>query len=141
MTPAHTVPALLLSLLLVNTAGCVPVIDNPQLAVVVVSEKDTGATIDLGLRQQLSIRLDSNRTTGFEWRLVDLTGQALKTVGEAPSYENSPNSGGLLGLGRTQIWTFRPDQTGESVLRFEYRRPWENGREAIRSAVFRVRVR
>jgi len=141
MTPAHTILAILLSMLLVNTAGCVPVIDNPQLPVVVVSEKDTGATIDLGLRQQLIIRLGSNRTTGFEWLLVDLTGQVMKAVGEVPVYENSSNPGELMGLGGAEKWTFRPVKTGESLVRFECRRPWENGREAIRSAVFRVRVK
>ena len=105
------------------------------------SFKDNGATIDLTLRQQLMIQLDGNRTTGFTWLLVDRTGQILEPVGEAPLYQPAPDAGGLFGAGGMEVWTFRPLRPGTGLLRFEYRRPWENGREALRSAVFNIRVR
>ena len=141
MTRSRLALALVFLMLSANTAGCAPVIDNPQLAVVEVSAKDTGATIDLELGQQPVISLDSNRTTGYEWVLTDLDRQILKPADDAPGYESSPNPAGLMGVGGTERWSFKPVKAGDTVIRFEYRRPWENGREAIRSAIFNVRVR
>ena len=125
----------------IHAAGCAPLIDKPDQPLIVVETRDMGATVDLGLAQQLQVRLDGNRTTGFQWLLIDQTGGILETIGEAPRYEPSAESAGLLGGGGTENWLFRPARRGEGLLRFEYRRPWENGREALRSAVFKVRVR
>lgn len=115
-------------------------IDKPEQPLIVVETRDAGATIDIALTQHLQIRLDGNRTTGFEWLLIDQTGEILEIIGEAPRYEPSAESAGLLGGGGTENWLFQPVRRGEGLLRFEYRRPWENGWEALRSAVFKVRV-
>lgn len=105
-----------------------------------VETRDAGATVDLTLTQHLQIRLDGNRTTGFQWLLIDQTGGILDAIGETPRYEQTADSTGLLGAGGTENWLFQPVRRGEGLLRFEYRRPWENGREAVRSAVFNIRV-
>ena len=125
----------------VDLTACAARIDEPQAPVVEVTERDTGATIDLEPGQPLRVKLAGNRTTGFQWLLIDLTGKILESVGEAPAYIESPNPSGLLGVGGIEQWTFRPQRQGSGLLRFEYRRPWENGREAIKSAVFNVRVK
>ena len=125
----------------VDLTACAARIDEPQAPVVEVTERDTGATIDLEPGQPLRVKLAGNRTTGYQWLLIDQTGQILETVGEAPAYIESPNPGGLLGVGGIEQWTFRPLRQGSGLLRFEYRRPWENGREAIKSALFNVRVK
>ena len=124
-----------------QVTACAARIDEPRAPVVEVTETDTGATIDLQPGQPLRVSLAANRTTGFRWLLIDQTGQILEAVGEAPAYRESPNPGGLLGVGGFEQWTFRPLRQGSGLLRFEYRRLWENGREAIKSAVFNVRVR
>lgn len=124
-----------------HLTACAARIDEPRAPVVEVTEQDAGATIDLEPGQPLRVKLASNRTTGFRWLLIDQTGQIIEAVGEAPAYRESPNPGGLLGVGGFEQWTFRPLRQGSGLLRFEYRRPWENGREAIKSAVFNVRVR
>mgnify|MGYP006278020313 CR=1 FL=1 len=122
-------------------AGCGPLIDQPGTAVVWVEARDAGATVDLERGQQLQVSLDSNRTTGYQWLLIDQTGGILQGLADDPVYEEHPNDAGLLGRGGTERWTFRPVRPGEGLLRFEYRRPWENGREAIQSAVFKIRVK
>lgn len=126
--------------LAIPAAGCGPLIDRPDQSLIIVETGDSGATIDLAMTQQLQIRLAGNRTTGYQWLLIDQTGGILEAVGEAPRYEQASDGGGLLGAGGTENWSWRPLRRGVGLLRFEYRRPWENGREAIRSAVFEVRV-
>ncbi len=133
--------AVLAILSFLAAAGCAPLIDEPQQSVIQVNEKDTGATIDLARDQHLWVRLEGNRTTGYEWLLIDQTGGILEAVGEAPRYEANPNPGSLLGVGGTENWTFRTLSSGDGLLRFEYRRPWENGREAIHSVIFNIKVR
>ena len=127
--------------LLAGSAGCVPLIDDPKQSVIQITEKDAGATVDLERNQQLWVRLEGNRTTGFQWLLGDQTGGMLETVGEAPRYETDPNPFSMLGVGGTENWTFRTIKSGSGLMRFEYRRPWENGRGDIHSVVFNIKVR
>jgi predicted secreted protein len=135
-------PAIVLVLgLLAGFAGCAPLIDDPKLTVIQITEKDAGATVDIERNQQLWVRLEGNRTTGFQWLLVDQTGEILETIGEAPRYETNPNPLSMLGVGGTENWTFRTLKSGNGLIRFEYRRPWENGRGDIRSVVFNIKVR
>lgn len=135
LIPAACVAATLL------TGGCGPVIDQPGLGAVAVGEAENGARIELQPGQRLVIRLNGNRSTGFQWLLVDLTGQVLESVGEAPRYISTDRPGEWLGMGGIEEWTFRPMKRGVAIIRFEYRRPWENGREAIRSAEYTIHVR
>lgn len=140
-TARRSIRLALLAGMLAAGGGCLPVIDEPGIPVVEVATRDAGATVDLDMQQRLVIRLDASWTTGYRWLLIDRTGQILETVGDAPDYQEQANLGGLLGLGGQEVWTFRPLARGDGLLRFEYRRPWGEGREAIRSAVFNVRVR
>lgn len=132
---------LLLTGLVAGSVGCAPLIDDPGQSVIRISEKETGATVDLQGDQRLWVQLEGNRTTGFQWLLIDQTGGILETVGEAPRYETDANPLALLGAGGTENWTFRTLKSGTGLLRFEYRRPWEKGREAINSVVFNIKVR
>jgi predicted secreted protein len=127
--------------LLAGSAGCVPLIDDPKQPVIQITEKDAGATVDLERNQQLWVRLVGNRTTGFQWLLVDQTGGILEAVGEAPRYETDPNPLAMLGVGGTENWIFQTVKSGSGLMRFEYRRPWENGRGEIHSVVFNIKVR
>lgn len=141
VTRSGLIPAACLAAVLLTAGGCGPVIDKPGLGVIAVEEADNGATIDLQPNQQLVIRLNGNRSTGFQWLLIDLTDQVLETVGDAPRYIDTARPGEWLGMGGIEEWTFRPMKRGVAIIRFEYRRPWENGREAIRSAEYTIHVR
>jgi predicted secreted protein len=138
---ANFTPMVVALALLGSSAGCVPLIDDPKQSVIEITEKDAGATVDLEANQQLWVRLEGNRTTGFQWLLVDQTGEILETVGEAPRYETNPNPLSMLGGGGTENWTFRTIKPGLGLIRFEYRRPWENGRGDIHSVLFNIKVR
>ena len=141
MTLSNLAAMLLGAALLGGSAGCAPLIDEPGQSMIQITEKDAGATVDLERNQQLWVRLEGNRTTGFQWLLVDQTGDLLEIVGEAPRYETDSNPLAMLGVGGTENWTFRTLKSGSGLIRFEYRRPWENGRGDIRSVVFNIKVK
>lgn len=68
------------------------------------------------------IKLDSNPTTGYSWRLVKPAD--LFTI-EKDEYVPDMAQPQLVGSGGQQIFTLRAKQIGSETLSFEYARPWE----------------
>lgn len=73
-----------------------------------------------------TVRLPSNRTTGFEWHIVKYDAKLIKLL--KSTYV--PPSGNLMGMPGVSDWQFqvldaafkKPQQT---KIFMEYRRPWE----------------
>lgn len=130
-----------LAILSAGLPGCTSVVNKPKQSEVVLTEKDTGATVDMSSAQTLQIRLAGNPTTGYNWQRVDQGQNILETVGEAARYEPDAHAAGMVGAGGTVIWNFRPVKAGESLLSFEYRRPWEHGIPPIDTATYKIRVK
>ncbi|MFN5745946.1 MAG: protease inhibitor I42 family protein [Methylococcaceae bacterium] len=108
---------------------------------VIVTADNSGARIELKRPQLLSVRLPSNPSTGFTWSLVDINPDVLKLKGDGARFEPDRSGAGLLGAGGTEVWEFKPVAEGDTVVRFEYRRPWEHGIEPIQTAMYTVRIR
>jgi len=49
---------------------------------ITLAESDAGRAVDLDRGQRLSIRLNSNPTTGYRWQLAIATGSVLRKLGE-----------------------------------------------------------
>jgi inhibitor of cysteine peptidase len=108
---------------------------------VIVTADDSGARIELKRQQLLSVRLPSNPSTGFGWSLIDINPAVLKLKGDGAHFEQDRSGAGLLGASGTEVWEFRPVAEGDTVIRFEYRRPWEHGIEPIQTAMYSVKIR
>jgi predicted secreted protein len=90
---------------------------------VVVTEKDNGKTVKAAVGEQIIVRLASNPTTGYQWRIGKLEPAHLKPIGES-HYE--PPDSHLVGAGGTEVFTFTTLKPGKTRLRLEYVRSWEN---------------
>ena len=88
--------------------------------VITLLESDAGKTIALTRGQELFIRLNSNRTTGYSWVLARSGTNALRSLGEAVY---TPEATGAAGAGGIESWSFKAGENGEEELLFEYRRP------------------
>ena len=87
----------------------------------------------------LTVTLESNPTTGFEWALVTITDETvLEEEGHAFM---APEAGAPLGTGGEEVWTFKALKEGESTIGMEYRRPWEQGVEPDKVFVLTVVVK
>ena len=87
----------------------------------------------------LTVTLESNPTTGFEWELVIITDETvLEEEGHAFM---APETGAPLGAGGEEIWTFTALKEGKSTISMEYRRPWEQGVEPDKVFVLTVVVK
>ena len=85
----------------------------------------------------LIVRLSSNPSTGYAWRVSSGIGPVLKLVGH--SYI-APRDGQRVGAPGTAVLRFRAVAVGQKVLRLSYTRPWEIGVEPARRFTLRVRV-
>lgn len=118
--------------------GCRPATHSPtQSTVVTVQESDAGKNIDAKAGQTIVIRLTSNRSTGYRWLLQPGSG-VLESLSDASYTPNAPSDAGGGGV---ESWSFRAQHSGQETLRFEYRRPWENGVQAAKTLSFPVTVR
>ena len=99
------------------------------------TEDSTMITTKVG--EEFTITLDSNPTTGYQWKLSDnLTEGIVKFVKSeyvAPETE-------MVGAGGKEIWTFKGVRPGETTVDLEYVRPWETGIEPVVVKSFWVTV-
>jgi predicted secreted protein len=97
------------------------------------------AIIVLADHPQFTIKLQSNKTTGYSWflRSYDMNLlQPIKHVYEAATDKK------LMGAPGYEIWTFRVKPAGLTVpmqtfIRFVYARPWESDQQG-KQVVFSV---
>lgn len=120
------------AVLLVVLTGCAsgdklkPVAAQPLVKAVgqrslAVTEVQAGADIELGLEQELVVRLATSGKGDREWSLVDLAPGVLTATG--PRFQRDlvgTTAGDAAGQ---SIWRLRPSATGSVNVRFEYRRP------------------
>ena len=99
-----------------------------------LTEADAGTERAVPIGEELVVRLDENRTTGFRWRIADLpAGVALVDEG----YE-SPTPG-RPGQAGKRCFRLRATEAGEHRLAATLGRSWESGPVA-RSVEFRLRA-
>lgn len=127
-----------LSLLLAACSSGAPVRQS-ESPLFVVQPGESANAMSLKVNQPLVLRLPSNPTTGFSWVLVSPL-DVLQSEG-APAYEANEAPPGMVGAGGNQVWKFRALRSGEQLLRFEYRRPWEKDAAAGQISTYRITVR
>ena len=98
-----------------------PTVSQPGRKVVLVGLDQAGARVELGLDQQLQVRLLTKAAAAPEWSLVGPVPSGVSVQG--PKFEldaRSKVSGEIEG---DTVWQIRPTAAGSVLLRFEYRRP------------------
>lgn len=113
-------------------AGC-------QAAQVEAGIAENGESIDLAPGQMLSIRLDSNPTTGYSWAVIRVDQAILEQQGEAVFVQENGQSN-LVGAGGTETYRFKALREGETVVELGYLRPFEKGVAPINTYTLQVTV-
>lgn len=87
-----------------------------------------------------TIALDANPTTGYHWELeqIEQRENVVEQSGE-PEYLQDAHEEGMVGVGGTEIWSFRSIAAGEAVIHFAYYAPGaESGDSPGRTGTFRI---
>ena len=126
----------LLSLGLVT--ACVPDILNTQpevrglegaAPVQTFTDPRSGTEITLRPEGKLNLKLDSNPTTGYYWRLKDIDAARVDQLSE--DYYADPAPEGIVGSGGHQLFVFEALATGRSNLVLSYERSPEDVAETL----------
>lgn len=92
--------------------------------VVALTVFDNEKTVPVKLGQPVTITLKGNPTTGYLWAVAGLSSNTVEQVGEV-EYQRSPAGKGMVGVGGVFVATFKAVKPGKTMVRMEYRRPWE----------------
>jgi inhibitor of cysteine peptidase len=101
-----------------------------------LTEADANHKVVLGIGQDLMVKLESNRSTGYSWSLTESENPILTSL-RKPTYKIS---GALPGAGGVKTWTLRATKIGRETLKFEYRRPWEKKIPPAKTVLFHIAV-
>lgn len=99
---------------------------------------DPSKTIEAEAASDISITLESNRTTGFGW---DIDSPVDEKVLRFVSSEYIAPASGMMGSPGREIWNFRAVAPGRAGISFKYLRPWEKGTPPEKRCVFNIVVK
>jgi len=94
--------------------------------------------IEITAGQEFVLRLDSNPTTGYGWKLADgIDEDVAKFVSSKyRQYEVK-----LVGSGGSEYWTFEATGSGTTAIKMQYVRSWEENEPPAEEKVFTVNVK
>ena len=87
--------------------------------------EDNGKKIDLKENEKITIKLESNPTTGYQWNLSDdINFEIISLV--SSKYTQTPGNEDLVGAGGYETFTFKTISSGETSITLTYNRLWED---------------
>ncbi|MDY7011124.1 MAG: protease inhibitor I42 family protein [Planctomycetota bacterium] len=121
------------------------------LAPLELDESADGKTVSAVVGQQIIIRLKGNPTTGYQWVVGKIEGDALGHVGGVKYVSDqppapAPGTGGRImmhrvGGGGKYVFTFTAKKAGKAKLTLEYKRGWEKNKPAAQTFTLTVNVK
>ena len=83
-----------------------------------------GETLTVTVGKPFSLNLQSNPTTGYQWK-AEFDGSELSMQGS--DYQPDPNDEKVVGRGGRDTFTFTLLKPGSAKLKMIYARPWNGG--------------
>lgn len=84
---------------------------------------DPWTTIVVEEGEEFAIVLESNPTTGYQWKLAEPLEEEVVVL-TGMEFEEAEEE--LLGAGGEERWTFKAEKRGETTISLAYVRPWED---------------
>lgn len=106
----------------------------------VLTGGDSRSYTELRQGDTLVVMLAANRSTGYGWQIANDPGDVLASMGPA-AYVVDSAAAGALGAAGVEVFRFTARRLGQQNLRFDYRRPWEQGAPAVQTVTYTFRVR
>ena len=105
---------------------------------ITLTREANGQTVTAKVGQTITMKLDSNATTGFQWTAAHVNKAVLAAVGE-PVYQAPKN--GRPGQGGAQLFTWKAVKAGHTPVSLLYARPWEKDVKPVHVVSFTVVVK
>ncbi len=104
-----------------------------------VKDGENSSAINVKAGDTFVIKLESNPTTGYSWRLAELKPGIVEKVSN--DYVQTKTEGRIVGSGGIEDWTFKAVAKGKVIITLEYARPWEKDVLPVKRAVYQVIVK
>ncbi len=103
--------------------------------VVALTEKDDAQTVVVKTGEKIEIKLDSNPSTGYGWRVASVSAKSVKQDGTVTyvSTPLPPGSPPMVGRGGSSLIRFDALSPGKVTVKLEYLRPWEKNTPPART--------
>jgi len=105
-----------------------------------LTEKDDGKTLSMAVKKRFVVRLAGNPTTGYGWRTVEVTGDAVEQTGKV-AYVAAKRQPGMVGVGGHYVFRFEAVKPGKTSIKLEYARPWEKDKPPAKTFTVTINVR
>ncbi len=118
---------------------CAQSVGSGKVEITTVNNLSGGKAIPVTAAQgtQFVVKLDSNRTTGFQWQLAgDPDPKIVKLVNHVYNEPINPK----LGTGGSESWTFQAVGKGTTSVVLNYLRTWEKGIKPAITQTFSITV-
>ena len=86
---------------------------------------DSGKTVDLVVGETVTLTLQGNPTTGYEWTVKKFDNAGVLRTLLDGVYTANADEPGLVGMGGTYVWSYKAIEPGEAHVDMIYARPWE----------------
>jgi inhibitor of cysteine peptidase len=96
------------------------------------TESDNGKNLNLKVNDVITIKLESNITTGYKWNLSDETSTDIMTL-ISSDYKTANTDESLVGGGGYETFNFKAKSKGSTAIILTYNRPWEKGEEPAKT--------
>ena len=101
------------------------------------TEKDNGSSVSLNKGQRIEIKLESNITTGYSWKLSENMDTSVAAF-VSSEYKESGKDKEMVGTGGIETFIFEAKDAGQAEIILEYERPWEENTEPEK--VFKLKI-
>jgi len=118
-------PSILLTAALVlflSTTVCI--FSGCTIAGKTYTESNNGDNLNLKINDVITIKLESNATTGYKWNLSEENNSAIITL-VSSDYTEKENKDNLVGAGGFETLTFKAVSRGSATIILTYNRQWE----------------
>ena len=106
-----------------------------------LDERHNERDITIRQGQVLTISLDSNASTGFNWELVAHGEPYLEEIADVTVNPSSPQRPPIPGSASTLGFHFKAVEKGDAIVVLNYRRAWEKNKPPLRTFTVYVTVR
>jgi len=106
-----------------------------------LEENDNGSRVDLNPSEAITIRLRSNPSTGYRWRVAEIDHAVLRQVGEGVFLPAAPDLSPRPGASGREEFRFEAVGPGDMTLKLIYARSWEEVPEPQNTFSLQVEVR
>ena len=90
----------------------------------IYTESNNGDNLNLKINDVITIRLESNATTGYKWNLSEENNSGIISLIYS-DYIEKENKDDLVGVGGFETFTFKVVSGGSTTLILTYNRSWE----------------